>query len=49
MRLLSSEFVEQWLGRLINIHPSLLPEFKGADAVGDAIKAGAQKNLTKIN
>ncbi len=42
MRLLSSEFVEQWFGRLINIHPSLLPEFKGADAVGDAIKAGAQ-------
>ena len=41
MRLLSAEFVEQWYGRLINIHPSLLPEFKGADAVGDAIKAGA--------
>jgi len=41
MRLLSAEFVEQWHGRLINIHPSLLPEFKGADAVGDAIKAGA--------
>jgi phosphoribosylglycinamide formyltransferase-1 len=29
---------------LINIHPSLLPEFKGADAVGDAIKAGAKKS-----
>jgi len=42
MRLLSSEFVEQWFGRLINIHPSLLPEFKGANAVGDAIKSGAQ-------
>jgi len=42
MRLLSLEFVEQWFGRLINIHPSLLPEFKGANAVGDAIKAGAQ-------
>lgn len=44
MRLLSSWFVQRWLDRLINIHPSLLPEFKGADAVGDAIKAGAKKS-----
>jgi phosphoribosylglycinamide formyltransferase-1 len=44
MRLLSSWFVERWFDRLINIHPSLLPEFKGADAVGDAIKAGAKKS-----
>lgn len=44
MRLLSKEFVEHWFDRLINIHPSLLPEFKGADAVGDAIKAGAKKS-----
>ena len=42
MRLLSAWFVERWFDRLINIHPSLLPEFKGADAVGDAIKAGAK-------
>lgn len=44
MRLLSSWFVQRWLNKIINIHPSLLPEFKGADAVGDAIKAGAKKS-----
>jgi phosphoribosylglycinamide formyltransferase 1 len=44
MRLLSPWFVNCWFDRLINIHPSLLPEFKGADAVGDAIKAGAKKS-----
>ncbi len=44
MRLLSSGFVQKWEGRAINIHPSLLPDFKGADAVGDAIKAGAKKS-----
>ena len=44
MRLLSPWFVQRWFDRLINIHPSLLPEFKGANAVGDAIKAGATKS-----
>jgi len=42
MRLLSPWFVNHWFDKIINIHPSLLPEFKGADAVGDAIKAGAK-------
>ena len=42
MRLLSAWFVNHWFDRLINIHPSLLPDFKGADAVGDAIKAKAK-------
>lgn len=31
MRLLTPDFCEQWRGRLINIHPSLLPEYKGLD------------------
>lgn len=44
MRLLSPWFVEKWLDHLINIHPSLLPEFKGANAVADAIKAGVKKS-----
>jgi phosphoribosylglycinamide formyltransferase-1 len=49
MRLLSSWFVERWFDKLINIHPSLLPEFKGADAVGDAIKAGAKKSGCSVH
>lgn len=44
MRLLSKEFTEKWSGQAINIHPSLLPEFKGATAVKDAFEAGAKKS-----
>lgn len=42
MRLLSAEFVQHWQGRLLNIHPSLLPEFKGLDAIGQALRAGVK-------
>lgn len=40
MRILSDEFVEHWRNRLINIHPSLLPAFKGLDTHQRAIDAG---------
>ena len=40
MRLLTAEFVERWFDRMINIHPSLLPAFKGLDVQARAIAAG---------
>lgn len=40
MRILTSFFVSYWKGRLVNIHPSLLPDFSGAHAQRDALEAG---------
>ena len=40
MRILSDEFVARWTGRIINIHPSLLPKYKGLDTYARAIEAG---------
>lgn len=40
MRLLSDDFVARWGGRIINIHPSLLPKYKGLDTHARAIAAG---------
>lgn len=42
MRLLSEEFVSHWHDRMINIHPSLLPAFKGLNVQARAIEAGAR-------
>jgi phosphoribosylglycinamide formyltransferase-1 len=40
MRILSDEFVTRWAGKIINIHPSLLPKYKGLDTHARAIEAG---------
>ncbi len=40
MRLLSDGFVAAWRGRIVNIHPSLLPKYKGLDTHQRAIDAG---------
>ncbi|GIP50249.1 MULTISPECIES: phosphoribosylglycinamide formyltransferase [Paenibacillus] len=42
MRLLTSVLVEPYAGRMINIHPSLLPAFPGKDAIGQAWEYGVK-------
>ncbi len=42
MRVLTAGFVNQWYGKMINIHPSLLPAFRGAHAHREAIAAGVK-------
>ncbi len=42
MRLLTTEFVERWAGKMLNIHPSLLPSFRGLDPHGQALAAGVK-------
>jgi phosphoribosylglycinamide formyltransferase-1 len=42
MRVLSADFAERWRGRLLNIHPSLLPAFKGLDTHARALAAGVK-------
>ncbi len=49
MRILPANFVAALKGKLINTHPSLLPHFKGAHAVRDALAAGATKTGVTIH
>ena len=42
MRLFTAAFVERWRGRMLNIHPSLLPSFPGLDPHGQALRAGVK-------
>ncbi len=42
MRLLTPLFVAQWQGRLLNIHPALLPSFKGLDTHARAVETGVK-------
>jgi phosphoribosylglycinamide formyltransferase-1 len=42
MRLLTAEFVQRWHGRMLNIHPSLLPSFPGLEPQAQALRAGVK-------
>jgi phosphoribosylglycinamide formyltransferase-1 len=42
MRLFTADFVQRWYGRMLNIHPALLPSFRGLDPHGQALRAGVK-------
>jgi phosphoribosylglycinamide formyltransferase-1 len=42
MRLFTADFVQRWYGKMLNIHPSLLPSFPGLDPHGQALNAGVK-------
>ena len=43
MRVLKPGFLNAFAGRIINLHPSLLPQFPGLDAIGQALRAGVKE------
>ncbi|MDT8387964.1 MAG: phosphoribosylglycinamide formyltransferase [Thiogranum sp.] len=49
MRVLSTEFVQHFRGRLINIHPSLLPAFRGLHTHRKALEAGATEHGASVH
>ena len=43
MQLLCAAFVARFRGRVVNVHPALLPAFPGLDAIGQALGAGSRR------
>ena len=49
MQLLTEPFVARFAGRIVNIHPALLPDFPGLDAIGQALEAGVQETGVTVH
>ena len=49
MRVLTPGFVERFASRMVNIHPSLLPEFRGLDTHARALAAGAEQHGASVH
>lgn len=49
MRILTPWFVSEWQGRILNIHPSLLPKYRGLDTHARALEAGDAKSGCSVH
>ena len=49
MRLLMPDFVQRWSGRMLNIHPALLPQFKGLHTHRRALEAGVREHGATVH
>lgn len=49
MRILTADFVGKWQGRMINIHPALLPQFKGVDTHRRALEAKVRQHGATVH
>lgn len=49
MRLLGATLLEAYRGRIVNVHPSLLPQFPGKDAIGQALRAGVTRTGVTVH
>jgi len=49
MRLLTPWFVTRWSGRMLNVHPALLPQFKGLDTHRRALEAGVPRHGATVH
>jgi phosphoribosylglycinamide formyltransferase-1 len=49
MHLLSAAFLDRFPGRIVNVHPSLLPQFPGARAIEDALAAGVEETGVTVH
>ncbi|MBV8394937.1 MAG: phosphoribosylglycinamide formyltransferase [Actinobacteria bacterium] len=49
MHLLTKPFLDRFPGRIVNVHPSLLPEFPGAHAIDDALAAGVDETGVTVH
>ena len=48
MRILGPEFVRKWKGRILNVHPSLLPKYPGARSIQDAFEAKERSEERRV-
>ena len=49
MKIVSKKFIDEFPGRIINLHPSLLPKYKGLNAIEQAINAGEEETGCSVH